>query len=358
VSFEDRAFIPAEKPPEMDVKEQVVSEDGRVEQRLGMAVLKRTNPFAPPATSLSMSTSRTHSEELRIQLDRGDRNNVVAQSLHKAASFQQGYTSGDIADYLRISATFVPAAEAEWRDRGGAYLERRLGGQDFIRAVRRRLQGRDPLTGLYEDDLYGHLPRIPGAVVRGEPGFRDPWDANLIPNLRRFLAVCLREGIPPLFSDPTPEQAATRARFARVAATYKAQRGAMVLQAVKEQWSEYCKLYVVTPEELARRVRVDTARRDAKKARTMAIFKLLMTKSAEKSKAKLAANAKRLLEEKKRVTEGINEQLKANTALKEAKMRQEAAELGMSYEAYLGGGKAQLAAMQRAAEDRKNGILR
>ena len=83
-----------------------------------------------------------------------------------------------------------------------------------------------------------------------------------------------------------------------------------------------------------------------------------MQEERKAQEEKKKRDEEKVLEEKKRVTEGINEQLKANTALKEAKMRQEAAELGMSYEAYLGGGKAQLAAMQRAAEDRKNGILR
>jgi hypothetical protein len=46
--------------------------------------------------------------------------------------------------------------------RGGAYLDKRLLTADFLRAVRRRMQGRDPLTGILESELFGAAPRVKG----------------------------------------------------------------------------------------------------------------------------------------------------------------------------------------------------
>jgi len=335
LSFEDMAFLSApigDLPAQNSETALVFDEEADSEVPLGQAVLRRTNPFQATSQTSIASVNRSYAEELQIKLSASDRNNNADTRRHKPAAFQNGYTSGDIADFLRIQATYIPAAEAEWRERGGGYLERRLVSRDFVRAVRRRIQGRDPLTGIPEEDLYGVVPSAPGAPTRGSPGYRDPWDPLLIPNIRRYLAICLRDGVPPVFNDPTPEQLEVRSRFQKLAAAEKTRKGDMVLQAIKEQWKEYCKLYTVTIEEHTRRVRLDQARRAAKKAKIALLIKQLMQLAIDKKKAKLHANTQKLIAKKSAETAQLLEVVKRKQEEQNEKLRQEAEELGVSVE--------------------------
>ena len=272
---------------------------------------------------------------------------------HMPAAFQRGYSSGDIADFLRVSAAFVPVAEAEWGDRGGAYLERRLGAADFVRCVRRRMQGRDPLSGAPEEELFGALPSLPGAPRRGQDGFRDAWDALLIPPLRRYFYTCLEDGVPPLFSEPTPEQWRARAELARIARAHKAQRGARTLQAVGEQWAAYCALYATSREERERRTKVRDDERAARKARAFEIQRLLLKKAEAKAKARIAARSRVLFEKRKAETERLAADVRAKVKAKDDAQRAEAERMGLSFDALGAKGKAQIAAMKRADEERE-----
>ena len=348
-----RSLCPPPPPPTAEAEGGAPPPASAAHAALATAVIRRINPFGIATESVAASALQSNAAILRTLLDPNDRNNVVPSSRFKPASMQQGYSSGDIADFLRVAATFVPAAEAEWGDRGGAYLERRLNSSDFVRCVRRRLQGRDPLTGIYEDELYGELPGLPGAPRRGEQGFKDPWDALLIPSLRRYFYTCLADGVPPLFSEPTPAQWEARAHMAAVARAYKKERGDRTLTAIGEQWEAYCALYATTPEERAVRVQKADAQRAARDARTKEIQRLLMARAMEKKRAKMAANSKRLMEKKRAENARLAEEAVAKNKAREEARRADAARLGVSVESLGSKGKAQLALVQRTAASRK-----
>ena len=360
--FESRAFM---LPPKPAAQQQLEGEEGGeggeggpssasalAQRSLATAVIRRVNPFGMQAESVAASSLQSSAAQMRVALDPGDRGNLAPSAAFRPAAMQQGYSSGDIADFLRLHATFVPAAEAEWGERGGAYLERRLKAGDFVRCVRRRLQGRDPLTGLLEEDLYGALPALPGAPRRGQAGWRDPWDALLIPCVRRYFYSCLAEGVPPLFSEPTAAQWELRARMAAVAKAYKKERGGRVLVAVGEQWEAYCKLFETTPESRTAALAASLARREARLARAREVQRLLMKKATDRKKVRLEARAKRLAEERKAAHNRLVAQVAASVKEKDEALRAEAARLGVSVEALSAKGKQKMAAMGRVAAER------
>ena len=222
-------------------------------ESLNIAVIRRTNPFkAPEANSFAAMQSRE--AQSGVLLDPNDRGFLKATSRWKPATLMRGYTSGNVADYLRLMSIFAPFAEAEWMTRGGAYLERRAIATEFVRAVRRRMQGRDPITGFLEVNLFGSVPPVPGQPKPGDPDFRERWDPALIPSIRRYYIGCMRDGVPPVLGDLPPAARASRDALAKVAMRYKAELGPRTLRATNEQWDAYCKLYAYDPKDIARRV--------------------------------------------------------------------------------------------------------
>jgi hypothetical protein len=136
----------------------VLDQDGRlaaVPPAMPQAVLRDSDPFRlrlavgeppPPASAFMSNEAR-----LAVLLDKGDHNRLpTAAQAHVPTASTRGYSSGDVAEWLRLESAYAGFAEAEWLARAGAYLEGRASVDDFVRAVRRRMQGKDPLSGAAE----------------------------------------------------------------------------------------------------------------------------------------------------------------------------------------------------------------
>jgi hypothetical protein len=218
-----------------------------------VAVVRRTNPFGTLRDGAHV-LAQTAEATAQVLVDPNDRSYVSAHSRWKAATLMRGYTSGNVADFLRLQAIFAPFAEAEWMVRGGAYLERRAAAVDFVRAVRRRMQSRDPLTGLPLDALLGGAPpRVPGQPSPLDPDHVERWDGMLVPSVCRYFATCMRDGVPPLFGEISPAAAAARAAMTALVRRHRADAAPRTLRAVREQWDAYCALFKVDPLDIKRR---------------------------------------------------------------------------------------------------------
>ena len=224
----------------------------------------------------------------------------------------RGYSSADVADFLRVEFTFAPQAEAEWVARGGAYMSRRLGCNDFVRAVRRRLQKRDPLTGIPEAELFGAVEGVPGAPRPGEAGYRDPWNPVVIPVVRRYFYQCLEEGVAPVYTPLTKEQEEARAEVRATSRAYLKARADTTKRAVAEQWEAYCKLYEV-PKDLAKRAEEQEAASQLRKAAAGQSGMAYMLRLAARKKEKMAEARARILEAKRNEALALAAEVAAKT---------------------------------------------
>jgi hypothetical protein len=177
-------------------------------------------------------------------------------------------------------------------------VSRRLGCNDFVRAVRRRLQKRDPLTGIPEEELFGAVEGVPGAPKPGGSGYRDPWNPVLVPVVRRYFYQCLEDGVPPVYAPLTGEQQAAREEARATAQAYMRSRADTTKRAVAEQWEAYCKLYEV-PKDLAKRAEEQEAASQLRKAAAGQSGMAYMLRLAARKKEKMAEARARILEAKR-----------------------------------------------------------
>lgn len=219
------------------------------------ALIRVNNPFKPTpgeGNEIPATLFMPRNAQLAVLLDKGDHNAPArGDQHHMAAGFQNGYSSGDVAEYLRLESIYAGYAETEWFSRAGAYLEGRASVNDFVKAVRRRMQGKDPLTAAPEP-----LPPEAAATTNTATGAgkrADVWDPVLVPLIQRYFSLCYRTGLPPLYGSLTPAQQAARNKLMELVAEYRAQRHARVHKTLKEQWSDYEALYQVDAETLAQR---------------------------------------------------------------------------------------------------------
>lgn len=275
-----RAFTPG-PGGRMDMTAGVfIDANGRLVEEpphMPIAVIRANNPFLSSAESTGAGSAgavRSREQLLSVLLDKGDHNRRPGPSeRHAPSGYMRGYTSGDVAEFLRLESVYAPYAEAEWYARAGAYLEGRASAADFVKAVRRRMQGRDPLTGSLLPDGTGHVAQGTDEGTSDEVDSRHgAWDPLLVPLVRRFFSVAYRTGLPPLYGSPTPEQAAARAELQNVVSRYRSLKHSRVKKSLQEQWAAYESLFALPPSfltdiqgELARREEEQRARGEATK---------------------------------------------------------------------------------------------
>lgn len=205
---------------------------------------------------------------MAVLLDRGDHNRRPdPHQRHAPAANMRGYTSGDVAEFVRLESVYAPYAEAEWYARAGAYLEGRAAVADFVKAVRRRMQGRDPLTGdLIPTGAEGDRSNTDTGSAADTDARHGAWEPLLVPLVRRFFSAAYRTGLPPAYGSLTAEQAAARAKLGDVVSRYRAIAANRVTSSLQEQWAEYEALYTVAPGEIEARIVAQEERGKASKS--------------------------------------------------------------------------------------------
>jgi hypothetical protein len=263
------------------------------------AIIRDNNPFKlqmHPGDLIPISRDMSRKAQMSILLDKGDHNRVPdLNQLHHPTSFQNGYTSADVAEWLRLESIYAGFAEAEWLSRAGSYLENRATADDFVRAVRRRMQGKDPLTGIPEP--------LPEELQRSADGGRaDVWDPVLVPLVRKYFSECYRTGLPPLYGSLTPKQSKQREELMELVKKFRSTLNSRVQMTLTEQLQERDALYAVPdPEQLAfLRARQDEREQSYKRMKAnseMAELQLEVRSRALRQHARMLENEKRKRDE-------------------------------------------------------------
>jgi hypothetical protein len=280
----------------------VLDQDGRVAENppsMPQAIIRDNNPFKlqmHPGDLIPISRDMSRKAQMSILLDKGDHNRVPdLNQLHHPTSFQNGYTSADVAEWLRLESIYAGFAEAEWLSRAGSYLENRATADDFVRAVRRRMQGKDPLTGIPEP--------LPEELQRSADGGRaDVWDPVLVPLVRKYFSECYRTGLPPLYGSLTPKQSKQREELMEIVKKFRSTLNSRVQMTLTEQLQERDALYAVPdPEQLAfLRARQDEREQSYKRMKAnseMAELQLEVRSRALRQHARMLENEKRKRDE-------------------------------------------------------------
>lgn len=309
------------------------SEDSAYMPTLPYAVIRRTDPFGVETKEpITTSTIRPIATAMEIMNDKGDHNRHPGpDQLHIPSSFTRGYNSSEIAEYLRLEAIFAPAAEAEWLERAGSYIESRLTAHDFVRCVRRRMQGKDPITGLLETELFN----APMDESQDNSG-TSMWDPVLIPLIHRYFNSCYKTGLPPLYGHPTPEQAEARNATEKIVREYRAKRSVQLEKMLAEQWHAYHKLYSITPDELQQKVADAKRKALERKIQNSATNHSIMMREV----AKRNARQEKLSRQREQMRQEENREL-AELAVQKAQekdneIKQAAERAGLNSDAILG----------------------
>ena len=301
----------------------------KIDSSRNTAIIRRTNPFGVPSGVPKALTQR-RVDTATVLTDPNDRGFFSMGSKWHPATFMNGYTSGNVADFLRIQAIFAPFAESEWMTRGGAYLEKRLLATDFLRAVRRRMQSRDPLTGILDSVLFGEAPRVKGQPRPGDPDWIERWDPQLMVPLRCYYALCMKEGVPPLYGETTPEILAARKSMGEIVQKHRAAVGPRTLRAINEQWDAYVKLYVVDPLDIKRRAddqeeRSSANQNEAQKCGIMKLFR-----AAAKKKKIIEKRREEIMKERSEAAGKLATEISARNAEAAATTRERDISMGLN----------------------------
>jgi leucine-rich repeat protein SHOC2 len=280
----------------------ILDQEGRVAENppsMPQAIVRDNDPFKLqmyPGDLLPASREMSRKAQMSILLDKGDHNRVPdLNQLHHPTTFQNGYTSADVAEWLRIESTYAGFAEAEWLSRAGSYLENRASADDFVRAVRRRMQGKDPLTGILEP--------LPEELQRSADGSRtDVWDPVLVPLVRKYFSECYRTGLPPLYGSLTPKQSKQREELMELVKKFRSTLNSRVQLTLKEQLHERDALYAVPDAEHQAflRARQDEREQSYKRMKInseMAELQLEVRSRALRQHARMIENEKRKRDE-------------------------------------------------------------
>ena len=126
----------------------VLSESGKEKMMIAEKVRQRLDEPSQTIPVPSLKKPMTFEEEVK---QRTTDHNIRwrGQTRFILQNFSRGYTSGEVAELLRLYNIFWKAAMEEWGASGGAHMDARLTVEDFVTAVRRRV-GYDVWTPLYE----------------------------------------------------------------------------------------------------------------------------------------------------------------------------------------------------------------